>query len=45
MCYVSRRKGAYRVLALKPEGKKQPVRPRRKCESNIKAILQNRKMA
>jgi len=45
MWQVWRRRGAYRVLVLKPEGKKQPGRPRPKCESNSKVILQNRKKA
>jgi hypothetical protein len=34
------RKGAYRVLVPKPEGKKPPGRPRRRKEYNIKMDLQ-----
>jgi hypothetical protein len=33
------RRGAYRVLLKKPEGKKPQGRPRRRCEDNIKMDL------
>jgi len=34
------RGGSYRVLVRKPEGKRLPVRPRRRCKDNIKVDLQ-----
>jgi hypothetical protein len=37
---VGERRGAYRVLVGKPEGKRQLGRPSRKCEDNIKMDLQ-----
>ena len=33
------RRGVYRVLVGKPEGKKPLGRPRRRCEDNIKMVL------
>jgi len=45
MWHVWRRRGAYRALVLKPEGKKPLGRPRRKCERNIKVTSKNRKKA
>jgi hypothetical protein len=35
-----RRRGAYRILVVKPEGKRPPGRPRRRWEDNIKMHLQ-----
>ena len=43
MCYVARmgeRRGVYRVLVGKPEGKRPLRRPRRRWEDNIKTDLQ-----
>jgi len=37
---VGERRGVYRVLARKPEGKRPLVRPRRRWEDNIKMDLQ-----
>jgi hypothetical protein len=34
------RRGAYRVLVGRPEGKRRPGRPRRRWEDNIKTHLQ-----
>jgi hypothetical protein len=34
------RRGAYRFLVLKPEGKRPPGRPRNRLEDNIKMDLQ-----
>jgi hypothetical protein len=34
------RRGVYRVLVRKPEGKEPLGRPRRRCEDNIKMDLQ-----
>jgi hypothetical protein len=34
------RRGAYKVLVEKPEGKKPPGRPRHRCEENIEMDLQ-----
>jgi hypothetical protein len=34
------RRGSYKVLVEKPEGKKPPGRPRHKCEENIEMDLQ-----
>jgi len=34
------RRGLYRVLVRKPEGKRQLWRPRHRCENNIKIDLQ-----
>jgi hypothetical protein len=33
-------RGVYRILVGKPEGKRQPARPRRRWEDNIKLDLQ-----
>jgi len=33
------RRGVYRVLVVKPEGKRPLGRPRRRCENNIKMDL------
>jgi hypothetical protein len=33
-------RGVYRVLVGKPVGKRQLVRPRRRCEDNVKMDLQ-----
>jgi len=41
--YVARmgeRRGVYRVLVGKPDGKRQRGRPRRRWEDNIKMVLQ-----
>jgi len=35
-----RRRGAYRNLVVKPEGKRPPGRPRRRWEDDIKTDLQ-----
>ena len=35
-----KRRGAYRVLVGKPEGKRPPARPRRRWEDNIKVDVQ-----
>ena len=37
---VGERRGVYRVLVGKPEGKRPPGRPRRRWEDNIKMDLQ-----
>jgi hypothetical protein len=37
---MGNRRGAYRILVVKPEGKKPLVRPRRRWENNIKMDLQ-----
>ena len=37
---VGERRGVYRVLVGKPEGKRPPGRPRRRWEDNIKVDLQ-----
>ena len=37
---MGERRGAYRVLVGKPEGKRPPVRPRHRWEDNIKVDLQ-----
>jgi hypothetical protein len=37
---IRERRGAYRVLMGKPEGRRQLGRPRRRCEYNIKMDLQ-----
>jgi len=37
---MGERRGIYRVLVGKPEGKRSLGRPRRKCEDNIKMDLQ-----
>ena len=37
---MGKRRGAYRVLVGKPEGKRPLVRPRRRWEDNIKMALQ-----
>ena len=37
---MGERRGVYRVLMEKPEGKKAPVRPRHRWEDNIKMGLQ-----
>jgi hypothetical protein len=34
------KRGAYRVLVGRPEGRRQLARPRRRCEDNIKMHLQ-----
>ena len=36
---IGERRGVYRVLVGKPEGKRQLGRPRRRCENNIKTDL------
>ena len=38
---MGERKGAYRVLVGKPEGRRPPERPRRRWEDNIKINLQD----
>jgi len=38
--HVGERRGVYRVLVRKPEGKRPLGRPRRKLEDNIKMDLQ-----
>jgi len=40
VAYMGERRGVYRVLVGKPEGKKPLVRPRRRWEDNIKMDLQ-----
>jgi hypothetical protein len=40
VAHIGKRKGAYRVLVGKPEGNKQPGRPRHRWEDNIKIDLQ-----
>jgi len=37
---MGERRGVYRVLVGKPEGKRPLGRPRRRCEDNIKTDLQ-----
>jgi len=37
---VGERRGVYRVLVVKPEGKRPPGRPKRRWEDNIKVNLQ-----
>jgi len=37
---MGKRRGVYRVLVGKPEGKRPLGRPRRRCEDNIKVDLQ-----
>jgi len=37
---MGERRGVYRVLVGKPEGKRPLGRPRRRCEDNIKMDLQ-----
>ena len=37
---MEKKRGVYRVLVGKHEGKKPPGRPRRRCEENIKMNLQ-----
>ena len=37
---MGERKGLYRVLVVKPEGKRSLVRPRRRWKDNIKMDLQ-----
>jgi hypothetical protein len=37
---MGERKGVYRVLVGKPEGKRRPVRPRHRWEDNIKMDFQ-----
>ena len=37
---MGERRGVYRVLVGKPEGKRLLERPRRRCEDNIKMNLQ-----
>jgi len=37
---MGERRGLYRVLVGKPEGKRPLERPRRRCEDNIKMDLQ-----
>jgi hypothetical protein len=36
---MGERRGVYRVLVRKPEGKRQLGRPRRRCDENIKMDL------
>ena len=38
---MGERRGVYRVLEGKPEGKRSLVRPRRRCEDNIKMNFQD----
>jgi hypothetical protein len=38
---MEERRGIYRVLAGKPEGKRPLGKPRRRWESNIKMVLQD----
>ena len=40
MVCMGERRGTYRVLVGKPEGKRPLERPRRKCKDNIKMGLQ-----
>jgi len=40
VAHMGERRGIYRVLVGKPEGKRLLVRPRRRCEDNIKMDLQ-----
>jgi len=37
---MGERRGAYRVLVWKPEGKKPPVKPRHRWEDNVKMDMQ-----
>ena len=45
MTRVGDRRGAYRVLVARPEGKRRPGRPRRRWEDNIKTDLQEVRLA
>jgi hypothetical protein len=38
---MGERRGVYRVLVGKPEGKRQLGRPRHRCEDNVKLDLQD----
>jgi len=40
VAHMGERRGVYRILAGNPEGKRQLVRPRHRCEDNIKMDLQ-----
>jgi hypothetical protein len=40
VAYIGERRGVYRVLVGKPEGKRPPGRPRQRWEDNIKMDLQ-----
>jgi len=40
VAHMGKRRGVYRVLVGKPEGKRQLGRPRRRWEDNIKIVLQ-----
>jgi hypothetical protein len=37
---IGKRRGTYRILVGKPEGKRPLVRPRRRWDNNIKMVLQ-----
>jgi hypothetical protein len=37
---IGERRGVYRILVWKPEGRRQLGRPRRRCEDNIKKNLE-----
>ena len=40
VAHMVERRGLYRVLVGKPEGRRPLGRPRRRCEDNIKMVLQ-----
>ena len=40
VAYIGKKRGAYRILVGKPEGKRPLIRPRRRWEENTKMVLQ-----